>query len=101
MSTKGLSTTQKETHQVELIKGEFTNAEASRVVLNLIDEKINFNKIRDLQIWENNHQTDNTNIKKRIKELEHQKEIAREFFKNREESGCHLQLESTINITIL
>lgn len=101
MKTQELSNTQQETQQIELIKGEFTNTEASRVILNLIDEKINFNKIRNLQIWESNHQTDTTEIKNRIKELEQQKELAEKFFKSLEGSESRLKLESTINITML
>tara|TARA_R110001583_G_scaffold31463_5_gene107602 strand:+ start:464 stop:616 length:153 start_codon:yes stop_codon:yes gene_type:complete len=41
METKELKKTEEVSQKIQLVKGEFTPSEASHIIMNLIDEKIN------------------------------------------------------------
>lgn len=100
METKELKQTEKVSQKIQLVKGEFTPSEASHVVMNLIDEKINFHKIQRLQIWEGNHKCKTGELDGRIKELEKEKEIAREFINNTRGLGQNLKINGVLEITV-
>lgn len=100
METKNFTPTEKIIQKVELVKGEFTPSEASHIITNLIDEKINFHKVQRLQIWEGNHQCKTDRLDGRIQELEKEKEFAREFIKSIRGLGQNLQMNGTLEITI-
>ena len=100
METKDLKQTEKVIQKVELVKGEFTPSEASHIITNLIDEKINFHKVQRLQIWEGNHQCKTDSLDGRIQELEKEKEIAREFIKSIRGLGQNLMINGTLEITV-
>lgn len=100
MKTKELTQIEKTTQKIQLVKGEFTPSEASHIVVNLIKEKINFHKIQRLQIWEGNHKCNTDAIDVRIKELEKEKEIAREFINKSRALGQNLKIDGVLKITV-
>jgi hypothetical protein len=100
METKELIKTEKVSQKIQLVKGDFTPSEASHVVVSLIDEKINFHKIQRLQIWEGNHKCKTGALDGRIKELEKEKEIAREFINKMRGSGQNLRINGILEITV-
>ena len=100
METKESTITEKATQKIQLVKGEFTPSEASHVIVNLIDEKINFHKIQRLQIWEGNHKCKTDQLDGRIKELEEEKRIAKEFINSLRASGQNLKINGVIEITV-
>ncbi len=88
------------TQTLQLIDGTFTPGEAATVILNLIDEKINFHKIRKLQMWEKDHTMNGDTINARIAALEAEKSKAQELFQKLSDTD-RLQVDGAIKITIL
>jgi hypothetical protein len=100
METKEMIKTEKVTQKIQLVKGDFTPSEAAHVVVNLIDEKINFHKIQRLQIWEGNHNCKTGKLDGRINELEEERRIAKEFINNARGLGQKLRIDGVLEITI-
>ena len=73
MEPKELTEIETTTQKIQLVKGEFTPSEASHIIMNLIDEKINFHKLQRLQMWEGNHKSKTDQLDGRIEELEKEK----------------------------
>jgi hypothetical protein len=91
----------KETQQsIQLVKGEFTPMEASHVILALLDQKINFHKIERLQLWEENHGFKTEQLDGRIKELQNEKKVAKEFIDSYKSLGQNLKINGTLEITL-
>ena len=90
----------KTTQKINLIDGYFTPTEAQDVLMALLDEKINFHKIKRLSITEGNIESechyDNTRIDQLIKE----KQIAKDFFDQVRASGAQFEINSTIEIKV-
>lgn len=86
---------------LQLIDGEFTPAEAATVILNLIDEKINFHKIRKLQLWEKDHTANSDKLNARIKALEAEKARALAFFEKATANKSSLKVDGAIKLTML
>jgi hypothetical protein len=101
METKEFKQTEKVAQKIQLVKGEFTPSEASHIIVNLIDEKINFHKIQRLQIWEGNHKCKTDHLDGRIKELEKEKVIASEFINNARSLGQKLKIDGIIEMSIV
>ena len=101
MEVKKITATQKTTKKIQLVKGDFTPSEASHVIMNLMDEKINFHKIQRLQIWEGNHKCETSELDGRIAELTKEKEIAREFINKARSQGLKLKINGVLEISIL
>jgi hypothetical protein len=100
MKTKELTRTKKATQKIELIKGEFTPSEAIHIIMNLIDEKINFHKIQRLQMWEGDHKCKTGQLDGRIAELEKEREIARDFINSTRGTGKNLKINGILEIAI-
>jgi len=100
METKELTQIEKATQKIQLVDGEFTPSEASDIIMNLIDVKINFHKIQRLQIWEGNHICKTNQLDGRIQELEKEKEIAREFIDSKRGLGQNLIINGTLELSI-
>ena len=100
LKQKALTQNEKVTQKIQLVKGEFTPSEASHIILNLIDEKINFHKLQRLQIWEGDDKCKTDNLDGRIKELEKEKKIAREFIKSTRGLGQNLKIDGVLEITV-
>lgn len=100
MEAKELVSIEKATQNVQLVNGNFTPSEASHIIMNLIDEKINFHKIQRLQIWEGNHICRTEQLDGRIKELEKEKEKTREFINKTRSLGKDLKINGILEISI-
>ncbi len=100
MKTKELTQTDKVAQKIQLVKGEFTPSEASHILMNLIDEKINFHKIQRLQIWEGNHKCKTGDLDSRIDELLKEKKIAQEFIDSTRGLGQNLRINGALEITV-
>ena len=101
MEAKELTITEKVSEKIQLVKGEYTPSEASHIIMNLIDRKINFHKIRILQIWESNHNCNTDALDGRIKELEREREIAKEFIEISKERGQNIKIDGVLKMSIV
>lgn len=84
--------------KVQLVEGKFTPAEAADVISALITEKINFHKLQRLSKVEGNEQANCVYPSSRIKELEDERMIAREFIKIAKKEGFNLRINGTLEI---
>ncbi len=91
----------KEMQKVKLVDGTFTPIQASDVVSSLIDKKINFHKVENLQNWERDHSSDPQPIIDRINELEVAKSEAKAFIKEMKNSGKNIKIEGELKISIV
>ncbi|MGB5645984.1 hypothetical protein [Muriicola sp.] len=101
METNNLEKAAATTQKLQLINGEFTPSEASEVLLALIDEKINFHKIKRLQLWEGDHKYETSHMDSRIAELKEEKRIASEFITNIKASGKNLKINGIVEISVI
>lgn len=85
---------------VELVKGDFTSAEAYHVISALIREKVNFHKLHRWKLYERNHQADTYYSDTRINELEAQLTRAKQFLDAAEALGSEVNVESVLKITL-
>jgi hypothetical protein len=94
-------TTQNNTQEqmIQLVEGEFTPSEASDIIVSLINQKINYHKLERLQFWERNHKDDKENLSHRVKELEKEREIAKDFISKMRDEGRNLKVDGVIKIT--
>lgn len=83
----------------KLIKGSFDSSEAKEILLNMIDSKINFHKIKSLSSLVRCNQP-NKGSEQRIKELKEAKEEILALIIKAEKKGCSLRIESTINLSL-
>lgn len=100
METNELVKTEKTKQKIQLVKGDFTPSEASDVISALIDQKINFHKIQRLQLWEGNHKCETDQLDGRIKELEEEKRIAKEYIDAARSGGQRLKINGILEITV-
>ena len=101
METTELKQAEKVSQKIQLVEGEFTPSEASHIIVNLINEKINFHKIQRLQMWEGNHKCKTDSLDGRIKELEKEKLIAKEFINSIRGLGQNLKINGTLEISVI
>lgn len=90
-------TTRMET--TKLIKGSFSPIDAKEILLNMVDSKINFHKIKSLSSlvrW--NHPSQQS--EQRINELKEAKEQILALIEKAEKEGCTLRIDSTINLSL-
>lgn len=100
METQELVRTKEIEQSIQLVMGEFTPKEASHVILALLDQKINFHKIERLQLWVGDHGLKTEQLDGRIKELENEKKVAKEFIDSYRNLGKKLKINGTLEITI-
>lgn len=85
--------------KVQLVEGTFTPSEASDVISSLIQEKINFHKLQRLSKCEGNENANCEYPDNRVKELEDEKLIAKEFIKIARKEGSNLRINGVIEIS--
>lgn len=85
--------------KVQLVEGQFTPSEASDIISALIDEKINFHKLQRLGRTEGNIHADCEYPNNRVKELEDERMIAKEFIKIARKEGQNLRINGTLEIS--
>lgn len=86
---------------VRLVDGEFTPVQAIDIISSLINQKINFHKVENLQKWEKDHKTDSEPIKKRIHELKEANEAAKQFIIEMKKNGKKIKIEGNLSINIV
>ena len=85
--------------KVQLVEGSFTASEASDIVTALINEKINFHKIQRLGQVIHNESADTQFSRERIKELENEMRIAKEFIAKSRVKGRSIKITGTLQTT--
>lgn len=100
METQELVENVKTNQKVQLVKGNFTPSEAYDVIISMIDKKINFHKVKRLQNWEENHGCEMSQVDCRIKELQEEKRIVKEFISNTRAQGCNLKINGVLEISV-
>jgi len=85
--------------KVQLVEGKFTPAEASDIITALIAEKINFHKLQRLGRCEGNIHANCEYPDNRVKELEDERMIAKEFIKMARKEGYNLKINGTLEIS--
>jgi hypothetical protein len=89
----------KQDQKIELVNGEFTPTQAADIIISLINQKINYHKIKRFQMWESNHESDLLPLNNRIEELEQEKKTAIYFIEKMRLEGAHLKINGIINMT--
>lgn len=86
--------------KIQLVEGEFTPSEASDIIINLLNEKINFHKLQRLRDSEGDHHCDTEKLDGRIGALEKEKAIARDYIKRVRSEGKKLKINGVLEITV-
>ena len=86
---------------IRLVDGEFTPDETRDVVKSLLDEKINFHKLQRLALWEGDINANASFPIQRIAELEHEKEILKEFLKIAGKEGAMLKITGNLKLELI
>lgn len=100
METKQLENPKEINQKVQLVKGIFSPSDASYILINLIDQKINFHKIQRLQKWEGNHHASTNDLDNRITQLEKEKEKVRAFIANSRKQGSNLNINGVLELSL-
>lgn len=87
--------------KIQLVKGNFTAAQASDIIISLINKKITYHKVEAVQLWEKDHNSDQEHLHNRVEELELEKKNAKEFFERMEEQGKTLKIDSIIEMSVV
>ncbi|AWG20504.1 hypothetical protein FFWV33_02645 [Flavobacterium faecale] len=91
----------KSTQNIQLIKGDFTPSEALEVVMALLDQKINFHQKQRLQKWELDHKTDSKEIDDRIKALEEDKQVVKNFLNTAQDLQSNITINGLLEIALV
>lgn len=83
----------------KLIKGSFSPIDAKDILLNMVDSKINFHKIKSLSSLVQCNQP-NKDSEQRIKELKEAKAQILAIIKKAEKEDRSLRIESTISLSL-
>jgi hypothetical protein len=86
--------------KIQLVDGSFTASEAGDVILALLDEKINFHKLQRISWCEGSSKANTNYPDGRIKELQEEKRIAKEFISSVRNEGKKLRIDGILNITL-
>jgi hypothetical protein len=84
--------------KIKLVDGEFSPMQASDLLNALIDQKINYHKIENLQHWEQDHNNDPKPYLNRISELEKEKKAINQYISDLKKQGKKLKIHSILNI---
>lgn len=86
---------------IQLVEGTFTPSEASHVITSLIDEKINFHKLKRISLCEGD-ETSNTDYEdQRVVELYNEMKIAKSYISQARKEGYNLMINGTLEITFV
>lgn len=100
METQVKDQTTSTIQQLELIRGKFSPTESSELLKALFEQKINFHKIKRLQEWEGNHDSETAPFKERIHELETSLSKAQEFISEHQDSENTISINAVIVLTV-
>ena len=65
------------------------------------NQKINYHKLEGLQKWEGNHKYDEEPLRNRIKELEEEMKIAKDFMLKLKNEGKNVKINGIIKMTVV
>ena len=85
---------------IQLVEGSFTPSEALDVIVSLLDQKINFHKLQRLSLSEGYCDADTLYPDGRIKELQDEKNVARDFISKMRKEGRNLKINGVLEISI-
>lgn len=85
----------------KLIEGSFTAQEAMDLINALLNEKINFHKLQRLSACEGDMGADTRFPDNRIKELEAEKQFARQFINLQESAYKRFRINGTIELELI
>lgn len=92
-----MNTDLKKLQKFPLVNGKFAAEEARDLLMALIESKVAFHSIKNLQSFERSGETD-TKSEKRIEELENMRKKMLEIVKQAKETEQQLEIDSMINI---
>lgn len=90
----------KKKQKIQLVDGVFTVSEANDIVQNLINEKINFHKLQRLTLCEGFSKSNTEYPDNRITQLEYDKIVSKDFFKNKFGQNVTVKINGVLEITI-
>ena len=85
---------------IQLVEGSFTPSEALDVIVSLLDQKINFHKLQRLSLCEGYCDADTLYPDGRIKELQDEENVARDFISKMRKEGRNLKINGVLEISI-
>lgn len=85
--------------EIKLIDGEFTPTQASDILNAMIDQKINFHKIENLQHWEKDHDNDPKPFIDRIQQLEDEKKALDTYITQIKKSGKNVRIDGLLSLS--
>lgn len=86
---------------IKLIQGTFTPSDASDILIEIIDKKINFHKIQKLKISEGNHDDPCSHDTARLAELVASKEHLIQIIKDVRGDGKRMTINASISIEVV
>ncbi|MFN3666554.1 MAG: hypothetical protein ACK4S0_10370 [Sediminibacterium sp.] len=88
----------KNTENIVLIKGEFTPAEAKEVLFAILNNKINFHRMKNFSAEERFGKADPSSSK-RLLELEQSREMIKDYLSAMEAGGNMVVMESMVQLS--
>ena len=101
MQTQVLQKTETKVQKIQLVKGEFTPMEASHVIMALLDQKINFHKIKMLSMCEGDMNSDITYDNGRVSQLLKEKEEFKAICKEARLNGKKLKISGILDVEMI
>lgn len=90
----------KKEQEVRLVDGTFTPIQAADIVSSLIEQKINFHKVENLQHWEKNHKNDVKPFIQRVKNLEEAEKEAKSFILDESFKDKKIKIKGNLTISV-
>ncbi|GGI57568.1 hypothetical protein [Winogradskyella haliclonae] len=98
MSLETATNLVKTKQEVQLVEGQFTCSEASFVINELINGKINFHKLQRLSLCEGDENADTRYATNRIAELENEKSVAKSYIDKARKEGYDVFIDGVLEI---
>jgi len=86
---------------IKLIEGSFTPSEASDILIDIVEKKINFHKLQKLKISEGNHDDPCRHDTDRLQELQSAEERLKQIIKQVRLDGKKMSITSNIHIEVI
>lgn len=90
----------KKPHTFKLVDGKFSPTDARKILMDLIQNKINFHS-RGIHMMEEHNEGDISRHEKRITQLRKSSETLKKVFLQAEKKGMQLKVKGVIEITFL
>jgi hypothetical protein len=90
----------KNPHTFKLVDGKFSPKEARKILMELIQNKINFHS-REIQMMEEHNEGTTTRSQKRVEQLKKSAETLKKVLLQADDKGLQLKVKGTIEINFL